>query len=79
MELLKQMANDLGQEQAASLLGCTQGFLSQVLLGNKRFSAESALEIERRRKADWPRKYRAKYPVTRAHVRPDLYGVGAAA
>lgn len=78
MELLKRMAADLGQEQTARLLGCTQGFLSHVLLGKKRFAAETALVIEHRRKEEWPKEYRRKYPVTRADVRPDIFGKAAA-
>ncbi len=76
MDTLKQMAKDLGQEKAAELLGCSQGMLSQVLLGNKRFSAETAVEIEQRAEK-WPKAIRSKYPVKRAELRPDLYEAAA--
>lgn len=70
MDTLKRLVDDVGQEKAADMLGVSQGMVSQVLLGNKQFSAEKSVEIEIRMR-------RSKYPITRGELRPDLFGRAA--
>lgn len=70
METFKKFVDEVGQAEAARRLGITQGMISHIVTGRKRVSPKRALEIERRFK-------RTKWKITRADLRPDIYGVAA--
>lgn len=70
MDAFKEFVEAVGQAEAAKRLGISQGMVSHILTGRKKVSAERAIDIEERMK-------RSKYKLTRADLRPDLYGVAA--
>jgi DNA-binding transcriptional regulator YdaS (Cro superfamily) len=67
MEILNRLVTDLGQQRAAEALGVSQGMVNNVLKKRKRFSAERCVAIEARMAG-------TAYPITKAELRPDLFG-----
>lgn len=67
MDTFRRLVADVGPSEAARRLGVSQGMVSNVLRGRKRFGWETACRIEKRMR-------RTKYPIKRAELRDDIFG-----